>query len=88
MGAILEGAKAALHSAEAFTNSATKQAGNKENPFKPAAPKSESTRTDYSHARQARQDAGHEFMGIRSNQAPELNTALESRAEAERALKQ
>lgn len=80
----LQSAKKVLAGAEAFTTSATKQAGNKENPFKPKA--------DYVHAREARRAAApsqpSEFMGVRSNQAPELNTALQAREDAEKALKQ
>jgi hypothetical protein len=87
----LANAKKALEKANNFTGSATKQAGNVSNPFTP--PKDEGARsaaapTDYSHARSARASAGHEFMGVRSDEAPELNSALEQRATAEKALQQ
>lgn len=49
--AILEGAKKVLTGANKFTASATKQAGNKVNPF---VSKSQAQPTDYSHARTAR----------------------------------
>lgn len=79
-------ARKALAAAENFSASVTQQAGNKENPFKPKA--------DYVHAREARKIAAappsqpHEFMGVRENQAPELNTALEAREQAKKALTQ
>jgi hypothetical protein len=85
------GANAALHNAASFTDSVTKQAGNKENPFHPkeSAPKPASAApTDYSHARTARASGGKEFMGIRSNEAPEINTALAARDQAKKALSQ
>ncbi len=83
---ILEGAKKALDKANNFTKSVT---GGKPNAFaaKPEA-KSQPEKTDYSHARSARADAGHEFLGIKSNEAPEINTALASREQAKKALEQ
>lgn len=80
----LEQAKTVLAGAKGFTSGVTKQAGNKENPFEPKA--------DYVYAREARRAAAPPshpydgFMGIRSNQAPELNTALQTREEARKAL--
>jgi hypothetical protein len=52
----------------------------------PAKPAGESPATQYSHARTARK--GGEFMGVKSNQAPEINTALEARETAKKALEQ
>ncbi len=49
------------------------------------APKSEPTH--YAQARTARKTSD-EFMGIRSNQAPEINTALKVREDAKKALDQ
>jgi hypothetical protein len=77
---ILEGAKKALDNANKFTGSVTEG--------KPSAFAPKSSPTDYPHARTARVAAGHEFMGVKSDQAPELNTALESRATAKKALEQ
>ncbi len=85
---ILEGARKALNKANNFTDSATRQAGNKANPFVPSAKKSQAEASDYSHARSARVNAGHEFMGIKSDQAPEINTALAGREQAKKALEQ
>ncbi len=76
---ILKGAKKALDKANNFTKSVT---GNKPSMF---TPNSEAP-TDYSHAREARK--APEFMGVRSNEAPEINTALASREQAKKALDQ
>jgi len=79
---ILEGAKKTLENANKFTRSVT---GGKPNMFAPAPPpKAQPIRTDYMQARMARK--APEFMGVRSDQAPELNAALESREQAKRAL--
>lgn len=79
---ILEGAKKALESANRFTRSVT---GGKPSAFAPPPqPKAQLERADYMHAREARKVP--EFMGIRSNEAPELNTALKAREDAKKAL--
>lgn len=72
----LASAKAALEKANNFTSNVT---GGKPNAL---APKSEQ-KSGYSHAREAR---GGEFMGIRSDEAPELNAALKTREDAKKAL--
>lgn len=83
---ILAGAKKALDNANNFTKSVT---GGKPNAFaaKPEA-KAQSEKSDYSHARDARSSEGHEFMGVRSNEAPEIKSALDSREQAKKALEQ
>ena len=75
---ILEGAKKTLDNANKFTHSVTH---GKPNMFASKAP------TDYSHVREARKAPG-EFMGMKSDQAPEINTALENREQAKKALEQ
>lgn len=75
---ILEGAKKTLDNANKFTHSVTQ---GKPNMFAPKAP------TAYSHVREARKAPG-EFMGMKSDQAPEINTALENREQAKKALEQ
>jgi hypothetical protein len=77
---VLEGAKKALDKANNFTKSVT---GNKPSAFAPEV----KPRTDYSHAREARKAPG-EFLGVRSNEAPEINTALASREQAKKVLDQ
>jgi hypothetical protein len=82
----LESAKKALENANKFTRSVT---GGQPSAFTPKSEaKPQPERTDYSHARAARKEEPHEFMGIRSNEAPELNTALRTREEANKALQQ
>jgi len=87
-----EVAKKALDSANNFTADVTKQAGNKTDPFhkaasSPASPKPKpKPATDYGHARSARKEG--EFMGVNSDQGPELNTALKQRDDAKKALEQ
>lgn len=78
--AALAGAHKALDSANKFTKSVT---GNQPNAF---APK-DKPKTDYSHAREARKAPG-EFMGIRSDEAPEINVAIKAREDAKKALEQ
>lgn len=78
---ILEGAKKALESANKFTNSVT---GGKPSAFAPKE-KPQTEKADYAHARSARKSAGS-FMGVRSDQGPELKAAEQSHAEAEKAL--
>jgi hypothetical protein len=73
----LANAKKALESANKFTASVT---GGKPNAF---APKE---KTDYSHAHEARK--APEFLGVRSDEASELNTALKTREDAKKALDQ
>lgn len=77
ISAALAGAHKAIDSANKFESSVNKQSGV---PAKPPTAKS-----DYAQAREARKNPD-EFMGVRSNQAPELNTALAERAEAKKAL--
>lgn len=83
----LAGAHKALDKAKAFTGSVVKQSGGTSNAFEP---KKESPKSDYSHVREARKsqsDSGSgEFMGIRSNQSTDLNTALAAREDARKAL--
>ena len=81
----LAGAKKALESANKFTSSVT---GGSPNAF------------SYTQAHQVRQTSGaapagarrttpadeKEFMGIRNTEAPELNTALQTREDAKKAL--
>lgn len=84
--AILENAKKALDNAKNFTNSVT---GGKPNAF--ASPKSKTEAkpepSDYSHAR-AQRPGGKDFLGVRSDEAPEINTALKNREDAKKALEQ
>ena len=85
---ILENAKKALEKANNFTRSTTSQAGNKANPFSaPPLKKLNEPATDYSHAREARKAPG-EFLGIRSDEAPDIKSGLESREAAKKALEQ
>jgi hypothetical protein len=61
----------------------------KASPYAPKPqPKPAAASSDYSHARSARKEEGHEFMGVSSNQAPELNAALKSREDAKKELDQ
>jgi len=80
---ILEGAKHALDKANNFTKSVT---GGKPSAF---APKSEAKpeTSDYFHAREARK-APSEFLGVRSDEAPDIKSGLESREAAKKALEQ
>ncbi len=89
MGAVpnaLANAKKALDSANNFTKSVT---GGKPSAFaaKPEA-KAQPEKTDYSHARDARTSAGHEFLGVRSDEAPDIKSALDNREQAKKALEQ
>jgi hypothetical protein len=79
----LESAKAALNSANNFTHSVT---GGKPSAFAPKADKP--AESNYSHAREARKEPAKEFMGVRSDEAGELNTALKAREDAKQALNQ
>jgi hypothetical protein len=80
--AVLAGAKKALDNANKFTSGVT---SGKPSAFAPKAEsKAQPERTDYSHAREARK--APEFMGVRSDEAPEINTALASREQAKKAL--
>jgi hypothetical protein len=79
----LEAAKKALAGANNFEKSVDKQSGTTAKP----APKPAAARADYSHAREARKAPG-EFMGVKSDQGPELNSALESHEQAKAALNQ
>lgn len=80
---ILEGAKKTLDKANNFTKSVT---GGTPNAF---ASKSEAKpeTSDYSHAREARKSPS-EFLGVKSDQAPELKSALDNREQAKKALEQ
>ncbi len=83
--AALAGAKKALESANKFTRSVT---GGKPDVFAPKPEvKAKPETTDYSRARAARKGEG-EFLGVRSNEAPELNIALKAREDAKKALEQ
>lgn len=53
--------------------------GTKSGHLNTAPAESQPSKTDYTHAREARKDGGHEFLGIRSDEGPELNTALKER---------
>lgn len=75
--AALANAKKALADANKFTHSVT---GDKPNAFAP--------KTDYSHVREARKAAPSEFMGVRSDAAPELKSALDQREATKKALDQ
>lgn len=81
IAAALASAHKTLDSANNYQGSVEKQAGPPTAKPKPPAPKS-----DYSHARAARTEG--EFMGQSSNAAPELNAALDKRAEAKKVLDQ
>jgi hypothetical protein len=81
---VLANAKKALESANKFTSNVE---GRKPSMFAPKG-EAKAASSDYSHARSARKEAGHEFMGVRSDQAPELNAALKSREDARKALEQ
>jgi hypothetical protein len=78
----LSSARQALKNADNFGQRETgnKKAG--DDAPKPA--KTAAASSDYSHARAAR--SGGEFMGVRSNEASELNTALAAREDAKKAL--
>jgi hypothetical protein len=83
--AILDNAKKALDKANNFTKSVT---GGKPNAFAPKSEvKAQPEPTDYSHAR-AQRPGGKEFLGIRSNEAPDINIALKNREDAKKALEQ
>jgi hypothetical protein len=79
---ILEGAKKALDKANDFTKNVT---GGRPNAFA-TKPEPKPERTNYSHVREARK--APEFLGVRSNEAPEINTALDQREAAKKALQQ
>jgi hypothetical protein len=83
VGTALEGAKKALESANRFTSSV---AGGKPNAFAPKPEVKKPERSDYSHVRETRKTP--EFMGVRSDEAPEINTALAARETAKKALEQ
>ena len=81
---VLANAKKALENANKFTGSVT---GGKPSAFTPKpGPKAQPAKADYSHVREARK--APEFLGVRSDEAPELNTALQAREEAKQALQQ
>lgn len=80
---ILQSAKATLDKANNFTKSVE---GHTPGTFSPKESKpSTAAPTDYSHARTARKS---EFMGVRSDEAPELKSALDQREQAKKALEQ
>lgn len=82
---VLAGAKKALENANNFTKSVT---GGKPNAFAPKAEsKPQAAKSDYSHARDARKSGG-EFLGVRSDEAPDIKSGLESREAAKKALEQ
>lgn len=83
----LASAKTALANAENFTKGVTKQAGNKTNPFtKPSYTEARRQRVGAPASPPAPKPASKEFMGVRSDEGPELNTALQERQEANREL--
>lgn len=83
----LASAKRALVKADNFTNNVVKQSGTGVNAFKPSYKQvRDNRRTAASTAPPTA--APNEFMGVRENQANELNTALASREEARKALNQ
>lgn len=81
---ILQGAKKALDSANKFTNSVT---GGKPSAFAPKAESSAPAKSDYSHARAARKDPD-EFLGVKSDEAPEIKSALDRREQTKKELDQ
>lgn len=80
---MLAGAKKALDSANKFTSNVT---GGKPNAFAPKAD-AKPAESKYAPVRAARKNPD-EFMGVRSNEAPELKTALDAREQAKKALDQ
>jgi hypothetical protein len=79
----LANAKKALDSANKFTNSVT---GGKPNAFSYSA--AHTARKAEASAPAHKAEPSKEFMGVRSNEAPELNAALQAREDAKKALDQ
>jgi len=77
---VLKGAHKALDSANKFQHNVT---GGK--PDLAAKPDVRPAASNYTHVREARKSPG-EFMGVRSDQGSELNSAMESRENARKAL--
>ena len=75
---VLSGAKKALEKAQSFTKSVE---GKTSSTFTPPA------RSQYSQVREARRKEPGEFLGIRSDQAPELKEAQAARGQYSDALK-
>lgn len=85
---ILSGAKKALEKAKEFTRSVE---GSNESMFAEKPPKAAAPgtppRSQYAHVRAARREEPGEFMGVRSDQAPELNAAVAARGQYKEALR-
>lgn len=77
---VLKGAHKALDSANKFQHNVT---GGK--PDLAAKPNAKPAASNYTHVREARKSPG-EFMGVRSDQAGELNSAMASHDSAKAAL--
>lgn len=84
---IIAKSKDILKKANEFTGSVVKQAGGDKDAFEPPKPKAAAAApSHYSVARSARREAG-EFMGVRSDEAPELKSAEAARGQYKDALK-
>jgi len=79
---VLKGAHKALDSANKFQHKVT--AGKPDLAAKPDT-KTAPAASNYTHVREARKSPG-EFMGVRSDQAGELNSAMASHESAKAAL--
>lgn len=86
VNAALANAKRALDNANNFTKNVVKQSGGTEDAFK-SKEQPKAAASNYTHARAARK-VGDSFLGVRSNEAPEINTALKAREDAKKALEQ
>ena len=80
MGAV-ENAKKVLEGAKHFTKSVAEQS---HTPVDTLAPK----HSQYVHARAARQDQGHEFLGVRSDEAPAINTRTAAQSQYKKAVEE
>jgi len=81
---ILSGAKKALEKAQSFTKSVE---GKTPSTFASSGEKYPAAQSQYSRVREARRKEPGEFMGVRSDQAPELKYAERARGQYGEALK-
>lgn len=79
---MLKGAKDTLSKANNFQKSVT---GGKEDVAAKPSATAPPAPSRYSHVREARKSPG-EFLGVRSDQAAEINSALKNREDAKTAL--
>jgi phage gpG-like protein len=80
---ILEGAKQALKNADNFGQ---RETGNKKAGSPPSYAAAHEARKAEGSATAHAAAPAKEFMGVRSDEAPELNTALKARGDAQKAL--